>query len=405
MVNEQFVSAPQGRTCRYSSKTSSSDIAGLYTDNFSSCIIYIIYGKNTETDEIRISMTHADETIVFAQISKEIEWVSERCNGIQKFVIRKSPISDLIAKKISESEQFEHKGLEKNIFAVSVSVKLTTKDNQIVEIRTYLRDNITKIKLLVHPKEWEIQAYYNLNLILSPEIKKNNCRLLFDGEHWGAPQNHDTELTNDKLDFFERHKFKAEDTLYEVIQKSNSILNNPDSGLVFSMAVAICTILNCNDWDKIIKNSIQDIVKKNKSTESSIVCQLNKISNDEKFNIDVVKDFIQKNLNDNHKHLKSFLLGAINVYARMKLHSSSSTDIPYLNFEEKVNPVFSEKYKQSHKEEANKKAPDKNPQLSKGMFNKFKQQNEVPKQSIKKSENKESEEKQTFGGMKKGFLS
>ena len=75
-----FISVPQGRTGRYSTKLSDPKIMGVYTDNFSSCIIVIL--MSVLGGEWRISMTHVD---VFMDqqtfLQEELFWCRHQGSG------------------------------------------------------------------------------------------------------------------------------------------------------------------------------------------------------------------------------------------------------------------------------------------------------------------------------------
>lgn len=68
-----YISVPQGRTCRYSSKDSPDILHGLYTDNFSSCNIVIFYTMHL--GELRISMSHVDNFFNKKQLAEELKWI------------------------------------------------------------------------------------------------------------------------------------------------------------------------------------------------------------------------------------------------------------------------------------------------------------------------------------------
>lgn len=189
---EKYIYVPEARTCRYNSKTTAKDITGLYTDEFSHCNIVIVY-KRDETG-IRISMTHLNEYISEDQIRDEIKWVGEDCE--RKIISRVSEDSKNVRKKIlpeiGETFTIESVSEDSNeVYAVAIDTNF--------KIKTFTRNSLELPLLMVHPKGWQMQGHYKINLVLSVYGYSNEsldiAPLLFDGENWNQNFNkHDLHL-------------------------------------------------------------------------------------------------------------------------------------------------------------------------------------------------------------------
>ncbi len=216
-----YISVPQGRTCRYDSNMvlPNAPIAGLYSDDFSICCAVVLYKKDDITGQVKISYTHADQLVKYTQILHELQWIGV---GSQMFLYYKSAaFGGGVLEEILddfEPEAFEHRewGDGKDNFGLAITLDGAPK--------CYSRDNLPK--LITHPQEWSMIAFYQINLALflidklsdrdsdSDESSDSDehsdsanvlqsQRLLFDGCAWRAPLLHDESFIPSAEKFYD----------------------------------------------------------------------------------------------------------------------------------------------------------------------------------------------------------
>lgn len=182
-----FLSITDGRIARYDIKNSTIQLDGLYTDNFSSCNIIVLFKATNNV--ARLSMIHADQTTTTEDVKTEIAWVGHDC---QKFVVRR------FNNEYSKNRKIEVLGDMINDFAEIACPKEKSGVSVNCAGKIELCDYINFPELIVHPEERKFTSFYKLNLEFNvchkPSIALNNTKLIFHNDDWQALSTHDKEL-------------------------------------------------------------------------------------------------------------------------------------------------------------------------------------------------------------------
>ncbi len=263
-----YLSITDGRIARYDSSLSPKIIEGFYTDNFSSCNIVILYQR--QEDNIRISMIHADISIIQSDIENEINWVGMECKRI---VVRREydPHSQTTKERVlgSLANNFEEKFCPENNHGISININGEIKFYSYIELP----------ELITHLEEWSLNSFYKLNLqfnkCYTPEISLKNTKLLFNCNNWQDLSEHDVSLLPLAKDFIEtlkKNNYKKIDTeLVRYYIKDNYALRNlsyKPHGNDYIIAIYALQLMTNNDHMLLFKQQLNLALKNNGFSKS-----------------------------------------------------------------------------------------------------------------------------------------
>lgn len=329
----KFISITDGRIARFDGKISP-NIGGIYTDNFSSCNIIILYSNS---EDIKLSMIHADKSINPADIEKEIKWAGADC---KKYVYRRlNDGSSLERKKASLGdfiEQFNEKDVPEKCYGISINVQ--------GEIT--LHDDIREFPCLItHPSEMLFSAKYKLNLLLlgcETDVKSLSYqKLIFDGRTWLEPTDHDVEFLP-LADKMYRLITPIEDE--DICQVENSIIyyakNNfgPFELIYFTCYIDSVHIFSVyskqlyleGNYDQMLSDKINYLIVNSDRLSPKEIALLNDIK---VMKASEILNFVKKTPDKSTAEMLYNLLGTIML---MAFHSLESIQLPVESYQSKV---------------------------------------------------------------------
>ena len=175
-----FIYVPQGRTARLISASKIFNVAGLYTDGFSTCNLIVFIGPG------RISLTHADFMANPANHQEEEKWVGTPCQCI---VVRRMLGAFQTETLLAECTQkpIIYDAPDTEVAGISVSFESRTENSVHPQI-TLHHEQLTENILRRHPDEKRFLVAHKMEqiLITGQEERFNKQNLIFDGRFWEA---------------------------------------------------------------------------------------------------------------------------------------------------------------------------------------------------------------------------
>lgn len=307
-----FISVPQARICRYSSKTTSNKIVGLYTDNFSICniVVFVSAHKN----EIRISMTHVDFYFDVNKLLDEHLWVShDGTAGVVDTVIfhKKSVLHSSTGTFLSSIyNSIRSTFMKTTTVAIDdcfgISVQVEGEDL----VPTYYPNGDIPL-LSCHPKEYKASAYYRLNRIkvmqemkvgrLSSEepekvrewLEENDPQqyttLFYNGGKWMSLSEHDESFTEHTGKIFKKMDIRKKDTRECCLGKIRAAMD-VRTDEIRSYEKCILQIIHENNYSKILEVNMKSMFSRFSEKETR----------------EIIKSFSEKDLlGDFKKYLRT----------------------------------------------------------------------------------------------------
>lgn len=347
----RYISVPQGRTCRYDSNMvlPNAPIAGLYSDDFSICCAVILYKKDALTGQVKISYTHVDQLVKYTQILKELQWFG---GAAQMFLYYKSTAFEggVLEQILTdfEPEAFEQKewGDGEDNFGLAITLDGMPK--------YFSRSNLPK--LIAHPQEWSVNAFYQINLAMTLIDKQidsdsdedsdedadsdsplQNQRLLFDGCAWQEPLVYDTRLnpSGEKFYHYMLDKLpRAEDFSGAIVLPiiNSYFKSRLGRDMLMTLTKSFLILAVENNYQLLFNNDLADLLKRveRERVPKAISGLLEEISLETKGDFTLLASFMER-IDDiltyyKNSKIKSELMGLYKLYLRFQ-HKDSNIDI------------------------------------------------------------------------------
>lgn len=282
-INNKWINIPQGRTGRLIARVNYLQIAGLYTDRFSTCVVVIMKAKN------RISMTHLDHMENPTQtpcrsVLEEYEWAYKQDQECEFIVVynqygqeRVKQIEDLIS-TVQKSSNLP--------LVQSIKLKKIQVDDSIQAVKIsfsqgieYSKAEIRPWNLVCHPKDLVIHTNRKIECIffLSNQCVPKITKVIFDGRFFEPIENHELSpfLASER-----EHSYFSElgvhlgymgmaVKLLEIFQKIKSVNKEiimliPENDLCSGISKYVCMHLKKYDVKKIFFDDMAELVHDNK---------------------------------------------------------------------------------------------------------------------------------------------
>ncbi len=216
MQTRNYVYISQGRNGRLSSESLPSNVHGLYTDNFTTCVIFLCTGSK------RASMLHVDSLSIMdsTQITDEFDWAGEKISILMIYKEAGSMIADAIQGALGSRYKISPMLVEDAHYGVSI---LNSEKNFKVNIFPKVGKPES---IYYHPQEKQCMAVRATEQIVGkPAFRVGYLpikqQLVFNGRAW-------LTLSGIELQIDERHPLtKAEmDILRRESGNFHTLLNS-----------------------------------------------------------------------------------------------------------------------------------------------------------------------------------
>lgn len=220
----KFINVPQSKTCRYSLDVTSSEIAGFFTDTFTTCIILVLFKDN------KISLTHVDDGLLqwplkSHPLKDELNWVGKDCYKL--IVMKENPVShNSYINLINKIRNFYSKSVFSSIILNKAEILAVSIDRNVFSIdpniyidwnyRTKQRHELPPgISLyhrgeaipstIRHQDEWRLLSthilrYAGINHKVSYEVEQTH--VLFNGQDWAMVKDEEKILDSEMYNFY-----------------------------------------------------------------------------------------------------------------------------------------------------------------------------------------------------------
>jgi len=230
-LKDELIHVPQGFSGRLYTQSRGLGITGLYTDGFSTCVIFVGWCKKDSADFA--FLLHFDSITPISSLYEEISWLKldlpagseidlvecyrpNRCEQAKKFIA-------LIHEDFEERKSKEFKQVRLNKVEVRPEEVLGVliQFDQKSRLVTYPHQRPTT--LLHHPQEMQLDTVQTISQVIGKRSFRDGARgktqLIFNGMHWNIMDSKNLTLDQSPQIEKELANFKKEDRFLTIIGK------------------------------------------------------------------------------------------------------------------------------------------------------------------------------------------